>query len=403
MPAITAIRTVRIRERPNLIWVQIETEDGLVGLGETFRGAEAVESFVHAEVAPDLIGRDARNIEEISAALTAPYVGFGASSTEMRAASAVDIALWDLAGQRWNEPVYVGLGGGVRDRIRVYNTCAGYDYNSRGSRRYISDSDDVRGPYDDQVAFHSDAGKLAESLLDEGYSAMKIWPFDRFARESGGHYIDLVDLKAGLEPFAKVRQVVGDRIEIMCELHSMWSATAALRICRALEDYGVFWAEDPIAKMDNARALADLRRATSTPICGSETLGGLNAFIDLIGSGAVDVVMLDIGWCGGLSQARKIAALAQGFSRPIAPHDCTGPVALWAGTHLAMHAQTAIFQEVVRAAMSSWYRDLVTDLPTIRNGVVMAPDGPGLGTRLRPEVMERSDAVVVVSDRNATL
>lgn len=269
MSSIRALRTIRIAERPNLIWVELETDDGLTGLGESFRGAEAVEAVLHESVAPWLIGRDAHHIEAVSHHLMASYLGFNSSSAEVRAASAVDIALWDLAGQRQGVPTYIAMGGGVRDRIPAYNTCAGYAYNSRGTaRRDIGADDAPTGPYDDQVGFMRDAGTLAESLLSEGYAAMKIWPFDVYAPASGGQLITLADLKAGLEPFRKIRQAVGDRIEVMCELHSLWSGTAAIRICRALEDYGVFWAEDPIGKMDDPARLADLRRQTRTPICG---------------------------------------------------------------------------------------------------------------------------------------
>src|SRR5690606_23180047 len=126
MSKITAIRSIRIKERPNLIWVEIETDDGLKGLGESFRGAQAIESVVHEQVAPWLLGRDARHIEAVSQQLMNPYLGFQSASAEIRAASAIDIALWDLAGQRQGIPVYVAMGGGVRDRIRAYNTCAGY-------------------------------------------------------------------------------------------------------------------------------------------------------------------------------------------------------------------------------------------------------------------------------------
>jgi L-alanine-DL-glutamate epimerase-like enolase superfamily enzyme len=399
MSTITALRTIRIAERPNLIWLELETSDGLTGLGESFRGSQAVEAVLHESVAPWLVGRDARHIEAVSRHLMTPYLGFHSASAEVRAASAVDLALWDLAGQRQGVPVHVALGGAMRDSIRAYNTCAGYSYNSGGTRRDIGTADQAAGPYDDQVAFMRDAGALAESLLSEGYSAMKIWPFDIYAPATGGHMISLADLKAGLEPFRKVRQAVGDRIEVMCEMHSLWSHHAAVRICRALEDYGVFWAEDAIAKMDDARALADLRRQTRTPICGSETLAGTVPFRDLLAADALDIVMLDLAWCGGLTEGRKIAALAEAYAKPLAPHDCTGPVTLMAGLQLAIHAPTAIFQEVVRATLSTWYRELVTDLPVIRDGMVQAPTLPGLGTRLQPEVAKRADATVRVSGR----
>lgn len=398
MSVVTALRTVRIAERPNLIWVEIETDDGLTGLGETFRGATAVEAVLHDQVAPWLIGRDARHIEGIARHLTTTYLGFNSASAEIRAASAVDIALWDLAGQRQGVPIHVALGGAVRPRIDVYNTCAGYDFNSTGGiRRDASAQDAMQGPYDDQVAFMRDAGALATSLVEEGYAAMKIWPFDIYAPATGGHRISLQDLKAGLEPFRKIRAAVGDKIDIMCEMHSLWGSHAATRICRGLEDYGVFWAEDPICKMDDGATLADLRRQTRTPICGSETLGGLAPFRDLLAADALDVVMLDLVWCGGLTQGRKIAALAESYARPVAPHDCTGPVALWAGLHLAIHAPTAIYQEVVRASLATWYRDLVTTLPTIRDGKAEAPVTAGLGAALHPSMLSRPDASVRIS------
>lgn len=395
MSKITALRTIRIPERPNLLWVEVTTDEGLTGLGESFRGSAAVEAVMHDVVAPYLLGRDSRRIEAHSRHLLTPYVGFGASSAEVRAASAVDMALWDLAGQRHGIPIHEALGGAVRDSIRAYNTCAGYDYNSKGAgQRRIGESDAVTGPYDDQVAFFRDAGALAESLLSEGYAAMKIWPFDPHADASGGQTISLEGLKKGLEPFEKIRRAVGDRIEIMAELHSLWSVPAAARICHALEDYGIFWAEDPIGKMDDLESLADLRRKTRVPICGSETLGGKVNFRRALSLGAVDIVMLDLAWCGGLTEARKIAALAEAHARPIAPHDCTGPVALWAGLHLALHAPTAIFQEVVRATLATWYRDLVTELPVITHGLVQAPTAPGLGCALNPAVACREDSMV---------
>ncbi|MFC3127005.1 mandelate racemase/muconate lactonizing enzyme family protein [Pseudoroseomonas globiformis] len=395
MSKITGFRTLRLAERPNLIWIEITTDEGLVGLGESFRGAAAVEAVLHEQVAPLLLGQDSRRIEAVSRSLMTPYLGFHSAGAEIRAASAVDLALWDLMGQRHGIPVHEALGGALRTEIRSYNTCAGYAYNTRGTaRRDIGAADQAAGPYDDQIAFMRDAGALAESLLSEGYTAMKIWPFDIYAPSTGGHMISLTDLKAGLEPFRKIRAAVGDRIEVMCELHSLFGAHSAARICHALEDYGVFWAEDPINKMDDFQALADLRRGTRTPICGSETLAGAKTFRDLLAADATDIVMLDLAWCGGLTEGRKIAALAEAHAKPLAPHDCTGPVTLMAGLHLALHAPTAIFQEVVRATLATWYRDLVTDLPVLKAGMAQAPTAPGLGTALLPELWKREDAVV---------
>jgi len=387
---ITAIRTLRVPERPNILWVEIETAEGLRGLGEAFRGAAAVEGQIHELCAPFLLGRDARQIEPIHRHLMTPYVGFGAASAEIRAASAIDIALWDLQGQRLGVPVAEALGGFSRLSIRAYNTCAGYDYNSRGSRRDVGDEAPI-GPYDDQLAFTRDAGELAESLLAEGFTAMKIWPFDPFAAASGGQMITLDELNRGMEPFHKIRRAVGDRMEVMAELHSLWSLPAASRICQALVPIRPFWVEDPLCKMNDTASLAELRRAVPwAPICASETLGGKVAYRDLLVAGATDVVMLDLTWCGGLTEARKIAALAEAWARPVAPHDCTGPVTLVASLHFALHATTAIFQEVVRATLATWYRDLVTILPRVEAGLCHAMTGPGLGTALLPETRARA-------------
>jgi L-alanine-DL-glutamate epimerase-like enolase superfamily enzyme len=388
---ITALRTLRVPERPNLLWIEIDTAEGLTGLGEAFRGAAAVEGQVHEIVAPYLLGKDARQIARHHRVLTTPYVGFGASSAEMRAASAADIALWDLAGQRAGVPVHEALGGLSRDKVRAYNTCAGYDYNSRAGRREVGGTDAVIGPYDDQVAFMRAADELAHSLLEEGFTAMKIWPFDVHAAKSGGQVIDLEDLRKGMEPFEKIRAAVGDRMEVMAELHSIWSLPAAIRICRALADIHPFWAEDPIGKMDDVASLAELRRAApGVPVCASETLGGAVAFRDLLVAGATDIVMVDLTWCGGLTEARKIAALAEAWARPLAPHDCTGPVTLVASLHFALHAPTAIFQEVVRATLATWYRDLVTELPVVERGYCLPMTGPGLGTKLSAEMRRRA-------------
>ena len=375
MSIITNIRTIRLAQFPNSIWVEIETDEQLIGLGEAWRGTAAVETIIHNDICPWLIGQDSRNIELISRTLLTPYVGFHSASAEVRAASAIDVALWDLAGKRHGIPVYEALGGAARSSIQVYNTCSGYSfnasssaYNSGTSRRVITNSDEMRGPYDDQIAFNRDAGALAKSLLSEGYKVMKIWPFDPFAAKTQGNWISAEDLEAGLKPFQQIRDAVGNQIEIMCELHSLWSAPAALRICKALEPYNIFWAEDPLCKMDDIQ--------------------------QMFAAGAFDYAMLDLGWCGGLTEGRKIAALAESYNIPIAPHDCTGPVLLWSGLHLALNSPAGLFQEVVRANLATWYQDIVETLPAIENGHAKLPTAPGIGAVLRPDVKLRKDAII---------
>jgi L-alanine-DL-glutamate epimerase-like enolase superfamily enzyme len=399
---VTAIETIHVGAYPNITFVEVHTDERLSGLGETFRTPRAVAAQIHETVAPYLLGKDPLSIDAHSDVLLNPYLGFASTGVEIRAASAVDIALWDLRGKVLNRPVHDLLGGLTRDRIRVYNTCAGYAYNQAGGDRRVvtatSGNGTAAGPYDDQVAFTRRPAELAQSLLDMGVTAMKIWPFDPFAIASGGRYISAEDLKTALEPFRKIRAAVGNGIDIMCEFHSLWNLPTAVRIADALADYNVYWSEDPV-KMVDLDVLADYRRRVRIPVCASETLGTRHAFRELLAKHAVDYVMLDVGWCGGLSEAKKIATMAEASLRPIAPHDCTGPVVLVASLHLALNAPNALFQEVVRAYYTGWYRELVTELPRIENGQAHAMTGPGLGTALQPGLKQRSDVTVQRSER----
>ena len=397
---VTAIETIHVGAYPNITFVQVETDEGLTGLGETFRTPKAVAAQIHETVAPYLLGRDPLTIDAHSHALLNPYIGFASSGVEIRAASAVNIALWDLWGKSVGQPIHALLGGLTRDKIRVYNTCAGYSYNQAGGRRIVTattGADTVIGPYDDQVAFTQRPAELAQSLLDMGITAMKIWPFDPFAVATGGRDISSHDLRTGVEPFRKIRAAVGNAIDIMCEFHSLWNLPTAVRIADALSDYDVFWSEDPV-KMVDLDVLADYRSRVSIPVCASETLATRHAFRELLAKQAVDYVMLDLGWCGGLSEAKHIAGMAEAALRPIAPHDCTGPVVLIASLHLALNAPNAVFQEVVRAYYTGFYKELVTELPRIENGEAHPMTGPGLGTALVPGLRERPDITVQRSE-----
>jgi len=132
-------------------------------------------------------------------------------------------------------------------------------------------------------------------------------------------------------------------------------------------------------------------------VCSSETLPTRHAFRELLAWRAVDYVMPDVGRCAGLSESKQIPTMAEASMRPIAPHDCTGPVVLIASLHLALNAPNALFQEVVRAYYTGWYKELVTELPRIENGYAYAMKGPGLGTSLLPDLKKRSDVSVLRS------
>ncbi|HXX04964.1 MAG TPA: mandelate racemase/muconate lactonizing enzyme family protein [Xanthobacteraceae bacterium] len=398
---ITKLETIWLKTQPKLVFLRVHTDEGLIGTGETYDTPAAVEAYVHSDMAAYLLGKDPLQIDRHwNHLFRLPRLALG-KTLEIRALSALDLALWDLLGKVSRQPVYQLLGGATRDRIRVYNTCAGYAYvgdSGEGYHATAGGSARADRPYEDMYAFLHHADRLAESLLSEGYRQMKIWPFDQIAEASGGRYISLEELRMGFEPLRKIRAAVGEQMEIALELHNLWNLPSAIRIAKAAADYGVVWCEDPIP-MDDLDALADLRRQANVPICASETLGTRWGFRGLFEKHAVDIAMLDMTWCGGLGEAKRIATMAEVFSLPVAPHDCVGPVTFMADVHLCMNLPNALVQEVVRAFVHGWYRDLVTELPVVKDGYVHLPQGHGLGTEIRPQVFDRSDVVVKVTER----
>jgi L-alanine-DL-glutamate epimerase-like enolase superfamily enzyme len=212
---ITSIETLRTEEFANVLWVRVHTDAGPIGLGETFYGAGAVEAQIHDTFAVRLLGRDPLRIEAIHRDMLNLPMAQSSTGVEYRAASAIDIALWDLFGKVCGQPVHQMLGGLCRDRQRIYNTCAGYKYVRSTNIRPVSNWNlgEVEGPYEDLDSFMNRADALAESLLESGISAMKIWPFDPAAQENNGLSITAQQMKQAIEPFEKIRKAVGDRME----------------------------------------------------------------------------------------------------------------------------------------------------------------------------------------------
>jgi L-alanine-DL-glutamate epimerase-like enolase superfamily enzyme len=392
---ITRLETLRLGEFPNLVWLRLSTDQGVSGLGETSHAAQSVEAYLHEYVAPRVLGRDPLELESLTRSL-AGYLGWRGSGVETRAVSAFDLALWDLYGRVCNQPLYQVLGGASRSAIRTYNTCAGYRYirsaGGQSTRNWGLDGKSG-GPYEDLDAFLHRADELAHSLLESGITAMKIWPFDSYAEVSDGLHISSEDLQKALEPFRRIRSAVGNRMDIMVEFHSLWRLPAAQRIARALAEFDTFWHEDPI-RMDSLQLLKQYAPHSKAPICASEILAGRWSFKDLLETGVAGIVMFDLAWCGGISEARRIAALADAWQLPVAPHDCTGPLVYAASVHFSIHAPNALVQESVRAFYTGWYKELVSHVPQPKRGFLERPPGPGIGCELLPEVWKREDAAV---------
>jgi len=312
---------------------------------------------------------------------------------EMRALSAIDVALWDIRAQALEVPIYQLLGGLVRDSIQTYNTCAGPMYGLAGFSR----AGEGKSKLDDLWAQNNEPAKLAEDLLSQGITAMKIWPFDRFALASGGKRITAQEIEDGLRPFREIRAAVGNSMDIMLDGHGYWNLAAAKDIASAVEEFSPAWLEDLIIPND-IDTLLELKQSTRAPIVASEMLVTRFQYRQLLERRAADIVMIDPTWAGGITESKKIIALAEAFGRPVTMHDCTGPFTMLAGLHLSVSAPTAIFQESLRAYLASWYPGLTTIDLRIEGGRIHAPTKNGIGAELRPEVLSRDDVVRQVSE-----
>ena len=202
---ISAIETIHL-SRGNTVhvgpiqwlWVRVHTDEGIVGLGETYPSVIAEKAVVH-RLAPLLIDRNPLEIDRLWADMFQAVSYAGWAGAEMRAISAIDIALWDLAGKTAGMPIYQLLGGASRDSIRIYNTC--YDH----------------------IDFLREPVRLAESLMASGVQAMKIWPFDPLAKQTGGQFITAAQMREGLGPLEKIRERLGDSMDVAMEFHGYWN------------------------------------------------------------------------------------------------------------------------------------------------------------------------------------
>ena len=381
---ISKFETIRVGEFPDLIFVQIHTDTGLIGLGETWYAASTVESVIHDHFGPLLVGRDPAEIERHWQTMfrLSDHAGYGGA--EVRAISAIDVALWDIKGQALQLPIFEIIGGGTRHRIKVYNTLGVYG--------------DITDGYD----VWRDPVGVAKSLLDEGITGMKMLPTDFIARESDGQLLFKDDLDWALRPLREIRDKLGMEIEVANDAHAKWNLPNALRIVREMEPLRPMWHEELISPL-NEKAHIRLQAATSTPIAAAERLMTRYQHRRFIESPAARISMPDLTWTGGISEAKKIAILASAHQMPIAPHDCVGPVNMLACAHIAMATPNVMIMEYNRAMHRGWYRDFIEPDFIIEDGFLMAPTEPGLGTRLKKSVKDRTDAVVRTSNEKAEM
>jgi L-alanine-DL-glutamate epimerase-like enolase superfamily enzyme len=373
---------------PGLLLLRVHTDAGVIGHGETYYAPHAVAALVHDFMARRLLGGDALAIESHWRFLYERCANFGVRGAELRAISALDLALWDIFGQVCRQPVYRLLGGPVRDKVPVYNTCGNPSYGAMPKGEQVwpgYGGIGGPGPLCDSYQFFHAPGDLAEELIADGFGAAKIAPFDGAAHRHGGARITPEELEHAIKPLREMRKRVGAKLELLLDGHGFFLLPAALRIADAVRDVAPLWLED-ILKTDNIDTLANFRQQSRMPVSISEMLLARADFAKVLSCGAADYVMVDPTWAGGISETVRIARLAEAYNVPVTMHDCTGPLTLMAGLHVNAAVAACCYQETVRAHIRTFYRDLIETNVSIAGGYAELPRRFGLGTRLNPDL-----------------
>ncbi|MBI2528246.1 MAG: mandelate racemase/muconate lactonizing enzyme family protein [Candidatus Rokubacteria bacterium] len=326
------------------IVVRVKTDAGLLGLGEAFAyGAPlAVCNVIAESLAPMLIGQDPARIEALADLMHRGTMIYGRRGLAMFAISGVEIALWDLLGKVRGAPVYELLGGATRPRLPVYASLMRYD-----------------SP--EEVA------QACRHYAARGFTMLKL------------HQTDVLSVRAA-------RQAVGDGVDLMLDTNCPWTPDEAIAMARALEPCRLFWLEEPVWPPEDYRGLARVARATETPIASGENESTLYGFRELIDAGAADILQPSITKVGGISEFRKIAALAQAANLPIAPHSFYVGPGLAATLHVAAALGGAMPVEFPTGEHETPF---LTKPIVARDGHVEAPAGPGLGVEINAEALRR--------------
>jgi L-alanine-DL-glutamate epimerase-like enolase superfamily enzyme len=349
-------------------WLRLHTDRGIVGTGETYPYSNA-EVGALKDYARSLMGRDPRDIDGIWRNLYFQSSMRGAGGAEMRALSAINMAQLDILGQAAGLPLYRLLGGKTRPRVRVYNTTT--DYWAINNMKM--------GP---------DTSRIVQFLLERGTTAMKIYPFS-----APDNYISNAALERGLAWIREIRDKAGSKMDIAVDCWGRFDFTSALRIAKALEPYNILYLEDAMIS-SNPQTYAHLARSTSVPICISETLATRYQFRAFLEAKACGVVMYDLTWCGGVSEAKKIADLADTYMIPISPHTCGGPLLYCCSAHVSTVVPNFLIMESNYWKYAHQFPHFISHVPVPEQGHVTAPELPGIGAGIKEELFRNGDAIV---------
>ena len=355
---ITELRTYTTWGEPrNWVFVKVITDRGIHGWGEaTLEGREATVRAAVEEIGQTLIGKDPLAVEHHWQAIYRH--GFWRGGVVLNSAlAALDQALWDIRGKAWDVPVYRLLGGPTRERIRLYTHVGIYDPNllEEDARRDVAD----------------------------GFTAVKTgaWAGDAALPEA--------ELNAAFaDRVRRLRAVVGPSVDIMIDNHGRSRPSAAVRLMEALQPYNLLWLEEP-TQPDDLESLARVRAAgPKMDLATGERLYSKWEYVPLLERRLVDVIQPDLCHAGGITETKKIAALAEAYYVQVAPHSPQGPVSTAASAHLALAIPNFLILEFVRSAP---YRDRVLREPWIvQGGHLEVPDRPGLGVDLDEDALAAS-------------
>lgn len=393
---ITGLRTVLAAlGAKNCIFVLIETDEGITGLGETVlkRRSKMIEAGIHA-LGRYLIGKDPTCIEDHWEKMYRDsfWVGGPMATTPL---SAVEIALWDILGQSLGVPIYKLMGGPTRDRVPVYCHCAAgstpeeFAANAVAcvQRGYRALKVTLPLFYGGQrtVKVAGQSGQSGERA-NFGYSGT--WgEIDRSLKETELLPPDVFRRIAAF--FAAAREAVGPEIHLMVDCHGRLSTANAIRLCEALADYDLLFIEEPVPP-ENVEALKEVTRRSPVPIAAGERWSTIYDARRFLGPQAVAIAQPDVVNCGGLMQAKKMAALAEAEYISFAPHNPNGPVATVANLHLAASIPNFLILETIGSDEDKAIQAQVIDPPLrFEDGYLLLPTGPGLGVRLNKEACKQ--------------
>jgi len=351
------------------VWVKIETDAGVTGIGECVHGgpqAIAIVQYLHEK----LVGRDPFAVDAIFEELRRNHVFDGGfAGALITALTAIEIALWDLKGKALGVPIYELMGGKYREKIRVYADCQvepGMNF------------DEIK-----QVVDH---------VLELGFTALKIdldiHAYGHHGTELEGFTKDPFNYTAGQwehERMVKlvdmVTEAAGRDVDVAADVHTRLDVPSAIRLARDLEPYHLMWLEEPVPA-ENVKAMREIKRSTTTPICSGENLYLASGFRDLIEQQAVDVIMPDIPKCGGLSHGRRQAQLAELYSIAFAPHNVSSPIGTMASAHVCATVPNFLVLEFHWLYRDYWTTIIQEKRDIIQDGYIQLTDQPGIGVEL---------------------